>query len=507
MCIHNVCLALLLALSLALVLSPALAAGGKLAEPLKPALRQMLDDELRAIVGRPAAPLASLAVVALRDGVPVYEQALGWRSVERGLPATVDTLYRVASVSKLVTAIGFMKLVEQGRVDLDADASRYLGFALRHPAHPARVVTPRMLLSHTSSLRDPGDLLPSRVGVSLSSVLAPGGQAVAGSIAGSIAGSVSGSIPGSMSGAAAGSAAGGAPAASAAYWARPASQAPGSGWFHYANVNSVVLGTIIERVSGQRFDRYMKAEVLAPLGVVGGYHPAADLTAAEFTQLATLYRKSPDGGVHWNPGGPWVPQGPDRTAAPPAPIEGLDAYDVGSNAGVFGPQGGLRTSVRGLTRLMQMLLNRGTLDGVTVLRAATVNAMLTPQWSLAPPGRPRNGDTERGIFQRWGLGPQLFTGQGGSRGRGDRIGTTPRGLTGAGHLGEAWGLCSGFVFDPHTRKGLIYIVGGMGARPADYPGARSAFYAWEEQILQALTQRALLQQGNPSGPPGPPGPR
>jgi len=454
----------------------------------------MLDDELRAIVSRPGAPLASLAVVALRDGVPVYEQALGWRSVALGLPATVDTLYRVASVSKLVTAIGFMKLVEQGRVNLDADASRYLGFVLRHPAHPARIVTPRMLLSHTSALRDPGDLLPSRVGVSLASMLTPKGSPAAAAASGARASSANTAYT-----------------SYTAYWARPAAQAPGAGWFHYANINAVVLGTIIERVSGQRFDRYMKAEVLAPLGVVGGYHPAADLTAAEAQQLATLYRKSPDGGVHWNPGGPWVPQGPDRTAAPPAPIEGLDAYEVGSNAGVFGPQGGLRTSVRGLTRLMQMLLDRGTLDGVTVLQAATVDAMLTPQWSLAPPGRPRNGDTEGDLFLRWGLGPQLFTGQSGSRGRGDRIGATPGGLmggltgglTGAGHLGEAWGLCAGFVFDPLTRQGLIYIVGGIGGRPADHLGAQSAFYLWEEQILQALTQRALLRTGGANSPPAP----
>jgi len=270
-------------------------------------------------------------------------------------------------------------------------------------------------------------------------------------------------------------------------------QAPRAGWFHYANINFVVLGTIIERVSGQRFDRYMKAQVLGPLGMAGGYYPADDLTDAEVQLLATLYRKSPDGGAHWNPGGPWVPQGPDRSAAPPTLIEGLTAYQSGSNAGVFGPQGSLRTSVRGLTRLMQLLLNRGTLDGVQVLQAATVDAMLTPQWSLAPPGRARNGDSESGLFQRWGLGPQLFTGQGGSPGRGDRIGAAPGGLTGAGHLGEAWGLSSGFVFDPHTRRGLIYIVGGTGARPESHPGTSSAFHAWEEQILQALTQRALLK--------------
>ncbi len=423
---------------------------------LKPALRRLLDDDLRAIVAKPSAPLASLVVVALRDGEPVYEGALGWRSVERGLPATADTLYRVASISKLVTAIGFMQLVEQGRVDLDADASRTLGFALRHPAHPAQVITPRMLLSHTSGLRDPSDLLVSKVGLSLASVLTP---------------------------------------VASGYWAEPPSQAPGAGWFHYANINVVVLGTIIERVMGQRFDRYMKADVLGPLRLAGGYYPAADLSNAEVQQLATLYRKSPDGGAHWNPEGPWVPQGPDRCGVLAEPIDGLEDYVIGSNAGVFGPQGSLRTSARGLTRVAQMFMNRGTLDGVQVLKAATVDTMLAPQWSNAPAGQARNGNTDNGLFQRWGLGPQLFTGQGGKPGGGDRIGPALGGLTGAGHLGEAWGLCSGLVFDPHTRRGLIYIVGGMGAQPAKHLAAHSSFYAWEEQILDALVRRALLQDG------------
>ena len=63
---------------------------------------------------------------------------------------------RVASISKLVVAIGVMRLVEQEKVDLDADASRYLGWTLRNPNHPTQIITLRQLLSHTSSIRDAG---------------------------------------------------------------------------------------------------------------------------------------------------------------------------------------------------------------------------------------------------------------------------------------------------------------------------------------------------------------
>ena len=67
---------------------------------------------------------------------------------------TVDSPVRVASVSKLVVALGVMRLVEQGRLDLDRDVSDYLGWSLRNPAFPDRPITLRLLLSHRSSLRD-----------------------------------------------------------------------------------------------------------------------------------------------------------------------------------------------------------------------------------------------------------------------------------------------------------------------------------------------------------------
>ena len=63
-----------------------------------------------------------------------------------------DTCFRIASITKWVTAIGLMTLYDQGKLDLDKDISSYLGFKVRNPAFPDTPVTTRMLLSHTSSL-------------------------------------------------------------------------------------------------------------------------------------------------------------------------------------------------------------------------------------------------------------------------------------------------------------------------------------------------------------------
>src|SRR6476469_1095672 len=71
--------------------------------------------------------------------------------------ATPDDPARVASVSKLVVAIGVMQLVETGKLDLNRDVSDYLGWPLRNPAFRDRPVTLRMLLSHTGSVREHDD--------------------------------------------------------------------------------------------------------------------------------------------------------------------------------------------------------------------------------------------------------------------------------------------------------------------------------------------------------------
>src|SRR5690242_21954373 len=78
----------------------------------------------------------------------------GLADPQSGRRVTADDPVRVASVSKMVTTIGVMKLVEQGKLDHNSDVSRWLGWSLRNPSFADRPITLQMLLSHTSSVRE-----------------------------------------------------------------------------------------------------------------------------------------------------------------------------------------------------------------------------------------------------------------------------------------------------------------------------------------------------------------
>jgi serine beta-lactamase-like protein LACTB len=93
-------------------------------------------------------PAVSLAV--LFNGQVVLAQGYGQADVENAVPATADTVYRIASVSKPLTAIAAMKLVEGGKLDLDAPIQKYC------PAFPKKqwTITTRQLLAHQSGIRN-----------------------------------------------------------------------------------------------------------------------------------------------------------------------------------------------------------------------------------------------------------------------------------------------------------------------------------------------------------------
>jgi CubicO group peptidase (beta-lactamase class C family) len=444
---------------MALTLTGAASAGAA------PDLRK-LDGELNAVFAQGATPLASLSVLAIRNGRVVYEKQFGDRVIDasdpsKSLPANAQTMYRIASVSKLVATIGAMRLVEQGRLQLDADISQYLGFKVRNPNFPDLPISTRMLLNHTSSLRDEAGY---RFGLDtrLQSVLTPDGANYG----------------------------------NGSQWAKPdaaggnSSRAPGK-YFEYVNLNWGVLGTVVEAVSGQRFDRYMKQAVLDPLRIAGGFNPE-EFSDVEIRNVTTLYRKQTEAG--WNPSGPWVPQVDDYQGKVPSKRAGIQSYVPGGNAIPFSPQGGLRISVRDLGKLMRLLMNGGTVDGVRLLRRESVQAMLTEQWRYDAAAK--NGDTQEGLFQAWCLGTQRFIDRSvaaaaGVKAQGDRL-VQQGGVMAYGHLGDAYGLQAGFVFDPVSRNGMIYASGGTGADPATTPGQYSSFNRWEEQTLDALYTRAIL---------------
>jgi CubicO group peptidase (beta-lactamase class C family) len=430
---------------------PAVAAGPG-APSAAPAALAQLDRELAAVVNDAQHPLSGLSVLAVRDGKVAYQQQFGLRRIDTAgtgstAPVTPATMFRIASISKMMTTFGLMKLLEEGRVELDADAGSYLGFPLRNPHFPDQPITLRQLLSHTSSLRDDAGYSWG-TDTRLSDVLLPGGSKYG----------------------------------NGATWSQGPSAAPGT-YFTYCNLNWGVIGTIMERVSGERFDRLMKRLLLTPMGLRGGYN-SSEFSPAEVADTATLYRKRTTDTEIWNPAGPWIAQVDNYGVVAPAAPAGIASYVIGSNATLFSPTGGMRISAPDMGKIMLMLINQGQHEGKQILQPGTIKLMFSEQWT----NNGSNGDTLRGLYHSWGLGTQRFANTPGS---GNRL-VQGGGFSAVGHLGEAYGLVSTFVVDLEHRNGLISLIGGFGTDPELYPGQYSALVRSEELILTALYRRAVL---------------
>ena len=375
-----------------------------------------------------AEPVARTRVTFDRNGVDTL-QAQGMSDVAAGRAITVDDPVRIASISKLVTTIGVMRLVEQGKLSLDADVSRQLGFTLRNPAFPDRKITLRMLLSHTSSLTDGAGYWNVPLGSVITSITND-------------------------------------PKA----WddAHP----PGT-YFRYTNLNFPLVAQLMERATGERFDLLMRRLVLAPLQLDACFNwsGCSDAAVARAVVLYDakgavekddLHGKRPDCPVI-------VTEGDDCN---------LSRAKPGTNGALFSPQGGLRISARDLAKIGRLLLNDGTLDGVRILKPATVRLLTMPVWTwngsngeIAEEAEP-NTD---GVFCSYGLATHMLARGDGNKCRDDLFGDGRKRI---GHSGSAYSLLSGLWIDRERGTGVAYFATGV---PNDSSGAHSAFSTVEEQ--------------------------
>jgi CubicO group peptidase (beta-lactamase class C family) len=341
-----------------------------------------------------------------------------------GRALTIDDPVRIASITKLHVALGVMRLVEQGKLDLDRDVSDYLGWRLRNPAFPDAPITLRLLLSHRSSLTDGIDYaLPVDTNVE---------RAVADPKA----------------------------------W--DAAHAPGT-FFRYTNLNFPVIATVMERATGERFDRLMQRLVLTPLGLDACFNwtSCSDATVA---RAVVLY--APDGKAVKDD-----LQG-RRPACPVVPAADggchWETVPTGTNGALFSPQGGLRISIRDLARVGAMLLRDGRLsDGTAFLKPESLAEMRKLHWRFDG----TNGDSEQNFYCGYGLATQILAQCPPSD---DPFGNgRPR----IGHAGDAYGLRSGLWIDRATGRGIAYFATGLGDDP---PRGRSAYRAIEEWLAAKL---------------------
>src|SRR5262245_7810947 len=100
------------------------------------------------------AGLMGVAGIVFVDGQRVWSKGYGHRDYLRTQPFTTTTPMSIASITKTFTGVAMMRLVAEGKLDLDADVNRYLPFRVRNPRFPDTPVTLRMIATHTSSITD-----------------------------------------------------------------------------------------------------------------------------------------------------------------------------------------------------------------------------------------------------------------------------------------------------------------------------------------------------------------
>ncbi|MDN5853500.1 MAG: beta-lactamase family protein [Actinomycetia bacterium] len=245
------------------------------------------------------------AVLVTEDGVPVVRQAGGFADVARQRANTIDTRFNIGSIGKTFTAVAIAQLVEQGKLAFDAPVGRYVpGF----PSDVGREITVEMLLTHTSGLvnvrRHPPQTPPMDISEALTWIVG-----------------------------------------------EPPAFEPGSR-FGYSNTNYIVLGAVVEAVTGQDYYEYVREHVFVPAGMThtGWY------TLGQAPGMAHAYL-------------------PGDTPARPQTWN-----DIGIGGPAGNPSGGAYSTVGDLTRFAAALLEH------RLLGPAMTETVLTGRVDTGRPG-------------------------------------------------------------------------------------------------------------------------
>ncbi len=329
---------------------------------------QSFDQNIRQIIEKHKA--VGLALVAVKDNKIVYDRSFGFKKMESGELLGKTDIFRIASISKSFSATAIMQLVHQKKLSLNNDVSDLIGFEVRNPAYPQIPITLKMLLSHRSSIND------SRGYFALDSV------------------NPSKTLN----------------AAQCYNKYQPGSR------YQYCNLNFNMVGTIIERVSGERFDQYIKRHILDPLELYGGYC----VDSLDEKLFATLYEydMSKDSFVS------------AKDAYHPR-REQISDYIMGYSTPVFSPTGGMKIAAGDLAKYMMMHMNGGKGNGKRIIPGKYAKLMRQP------------------LSEEEGYGLALTN-----------VSNLIKGVHLTGHTGSAYGLYSAMFFNPKEKFGFIVITNG-----------------------------------------------
>lgn len=311
-----------------------------------------------------------LSVAVVKKGKIIYTHSFGLKDINTKVPLSDSDIFRIASISKSFSATSIMQLIEAGKLSLNDDISDLVGFKVRNPKFPDQVITLKMMLSHTSSIND------SQGYFTLDAID---------------------------------------PAKNKDWEKCYNDYSPGAG-YQYCNLNYNMIGTVIEKYSGERFDNYVKSHILNPLGLYGGYN----VDSLDNSRFATLHEYNAA-----------------SKALNPSPMaynprrEEIRNYVMGYSTPIFSPTGGMKISATDLAKYMTMHMNMGQYNGKRIISKKSAKLMQTK------------------VAEEEGYGLAITT-------RDDLI----PGKLMKGHTGSAYGLYSAMFFQPKEKFGIVVITNG-----------------------------------------------
>ena len=291
------------------------------------------DRTVQFLMKRSRIPAFSGCII--KNNSVVWSKGYGLSDIRQGKKASDDTIYMIGSVSKSITATAVMQLYEQGLFELDDDVNEYFSFSLRNPQYPNINITFRMLLSHQSSLA--GHSLNESFNYIEKMIL--------------MYKQLNSMIQGDF------------PMNEEPYPFLKELLIPGGNWyesdiwadfppgenFSYSNWNFVILGYLVELLSGQPFEQYCKENIFIPLGMMNTSFTFEDLDASRLATPYICLAKF------------YIP---------------IPQYDMP----IFNPAGGIRTNVQDLSHFLIAHMNNGEYNEVQILDKETVELIHTVQY-------------------------------------------------------------------------------------------------------------------------------
>jgi CubicO group peptidase (beta-lactamase class C family) len=301
-------------------------------------LNLCIDSLLEHAVANKEIP-GAVAYISL-DGQEIYHKAFGWKNMEKGMALLKDDVFRMASMTKGLTAVSILQLIEEGALHLDDEVHEYIpefknpqvlvellpdsGFTGRDATGE---ITIRQLLTHTSGIGY-GFQNETYNALIIKNNISEGFEDDDRSSYENIK----------------------------RIAALPLLCEPGEKYIYGLSYD--VLGVVIEQVSGMRFDRYVEEKILDPLKMKDSYFIIPE---KEQYRLVSVYQPAGNG------------TGLERSSYPDT------AYPLAPARRFFSGGADLCSTAEDYARFLQMLLNEGTYDQARVLRESSVMDMLSKQ--------------------------------------------------------------------------------------------------------------------------------